>query len=160
MSNRLELVNETLTTACTYSLVTFSSFVPDADTRYTCGWPLVGVVFLMIGINLSVIIYLSIGKIASTCRLHYKRHQNRKLFQKKVKAYKKNLKRQKELNERRRRRKTGEKFMELEKILKRPEHQYLRQQGFAMRPEDHLVDESFSNFQKKIQTNTRKQPCE
>ena len=73
MSNKLELVNETLTTVCTYSLVMFSAFVPDAGTRYTCGWPLIGVVFLMMAINLSVIIYLSFQKIMRTCRLRYKR---------------------------------------------------------------------------------------
>ena len=37
-SSNLELMNETLTLMCTYSLVMFSAFVPDPATRYECGW--------------------------------------------------------------------------------------------------------------------------
>ena len=36
--NTLELVNETLTLVCSYSLIMFSPLVPDAQTRYLCGW--------------------------------------------------------------------------------------------------------------------------
>ena len=37
-ANNLDLINEFLTLLCTYSLIMFSAFVPDAYTRYLCGW--------------------------------------------------------------------------------------------------------------------------
>ena len=61
--NNLELVNETLTLVCSYSLITFSAFVPDAETRYLCGWYIIALVALMLAVNLGVIFYKSICSI-------------------------------------------------------------------------------------------------
>ena len=56
LASILELVNEILILLCTYSLVMFTAFVPEASTRYLCGWYVIGLVFLLISINLVVIV--------------------------------------------------------------------------------------------------------
>ena len=55
-NNRLELINELLTLLCTYGLFMFSDFVPDAETRYKNGWPLIILITLTVAINTVIII--------------------------------------------------------------------------------------------------------
>ena len=50
--NKIELFNESVTIICTYSLICFSAFVPDASTRYLCGWVLIGLVSFLVLFNL------------------------------------------------------------------------------------------------------------
>ena len=58
-NNNLDTLNESMTLISTYSLFVFSAFVPEAKTRYLCGWYLIGLVGIMISLNLIIIIGLS-----------------------------------------------------------------------------------------------------
>ena len=55
-ANNMDLFNETMTLVCSYSLIMFSAFVPDAEMRYLCGWYLVLLVLITLAINLLVIV--------------------------------------------------------------------------------------------------------
>ena len=77
-SNLMELINETLTLMCCYSLIMFSAFVPDAQTRFLCGWELVGLVALIVIINLCVITYSSLKRSIWRCKLKKIRRQKMK----------------------------------------------------------------------------------
>ena len=55
LANNLELINDSFVILCSYFLIIFSSLVADPQTRYTSGWPLIGIIALLIGINLTVI---------------------------------------------------------------------------------------------------------
>ena len=72
-TNTMDLINETLTLACTYSLVIFSALVPDAETRYQCGWYIIGLIFLTLAINLVVTIGQSLQLLIRRCKLRMKR---------------------------------------------------------------------------------------
>lgn len=74
-ANNLDLINETFTLVGCYSLVMFSEFVPDAHTRYLCGWYLVSLTFLMIGINLCIIFFDTIKMTCRKCKLKYVRRK-------------------------------------------------------------------------------------
>ena len=76
--NTLDFVNEVLTLLCTYSLCMFSAFVPEARTRYLCGWQLIGLVSLMIALNLIIIIFTSIRSSINRCKLKCIRRRNLK----------------------------------------------------------------------------------
>ena len=67
-NNVQDLANETLTLICTYSLVMFSAFVPDLETKYNCGWYLVTIVIVFIAINLVLILAQAIGRSLKKCR--------------------------------------------------------------------------------------------
>ena len=56
LANNLELINDTFIILCSYFLIIFSALVADAETRYISGWPLIGLVAILIGLNLTVII--------------------------------------------------------------------------------------------------------
>ena len=79
-ASMIELINEVLIVVCTYHLIMFTSLVYDPDTRYLCGWPCIIVVFALIAMNLSVIVYQAITSIIYKSRLKYKRYQNIKLM--------------------------------------------------------------------------------
>ena len=78
--NTLELVNETLTLLCTYSLIMFSALVPDAATRFLCGWQLIGLVILILLINLTVMVYTSGKQCTRRCKLKHIRRQKMKAY--------------------------------------------------------------------------------
>ena len=61
LAGTVELINEVLIVICTYHLIMFTALVYDPGTRYLCGWPCIVVVFTLIAINLSVIVYQSIS---------------------------------------------------------------------------------------------------
>ena len=71
--NTMDLINETLTLMCSYSLITFSAFVPDAETRYQCGWEIIVLLVLSIAINLVVIIGQGLKLCIRRCKLKNKR---------------------------------------------------------------------------------------
>ena len=73
--NTMDLINETLTLMCSYSLITFSAFVPDAETRYLCGWELIVLVLFTLALNLVVIIGQGLKQCIRRCKLKNKRRQ-------------------------------------------------------------------------------------
>lgn len=75
-ANRMELVNEAFTTVCSYFFFIFSGFVDNAETRYSCGWVLIGLVSLLTLLNLSVICVISVRLVLYRCRLRIKRGRN------------------------------------------------------------------------------------
>ena len=58
--NNLEFLNEILTLICTYGLIIFTEFVPEASARYTSGWVLIGLTLSILVINMIVLLYKSI----------------------------------------------------------------------------------------------------
>ena len=67
-SNNLEVINETLTLVCTYSLMLFSSFVPDPAMRYLCGWYLIGLIVLTLAVNLTIIVGQALKSSIRKCK--------------------------------------------------------------------------------------------
>ena len=55
LANTLELVNDTFIILCSYFLIIFSAMVNDAEARYISGWPLISIIAILIGLNLTVI---------------------------------------------------------------------------------------------------------
>ena len=87
LANSLELINDTIIVVCSYFLVIFSGMVDDPETKYLCGWPLIGLIFLLIGLNLTVIMVRSISSLIHSIRLRLKRGRNRrKMYRKALKA--------------------------------------------------------------------------
>ena len=86
-ANNMELINETLTLVCSYSLFIFSAFVPDAGTRYLMGWQLIVLVLMTLGFNLAVIFYGAIKLAIQKCKHKIKRRN----WEKKVKEHKEHL---------------------------------------------------------------------
>ena len=82
-NNNLDIVNEYMTLVSTYSLFVFSAFVPEAGTRYLCGWYLIGLVALMISINLVVIIGSSLKNSFRRCKLKCIKRKRMRQMQKK-----------------------------------------------------------------------------
>ena len=70
---------------CCYSLIMFSAFVPDPFTRYQCGWQLICLMALTLGVNLSVIGVQAISGIYAKCKLCYKKRQAKKFMQNRLK---------------------------------------------------------------------------
>ena len=68
LNNNLDLITECLVILSSYSLLMFSAMVYKAETRYTCGWYLIVLVFLLIAVNLSVIIYQAVRLIITMCK--------------------------------------------------------------------------------------------
>ena len=73
LSNIVELINEIFTTLCAYNLVLFSDFVPDPETRYMYGWPIIADTIFLILFNLVIICYTSIASTIHKCKLRCKR---------------------------------------------------------------------------------------
>lgn len=80
--NLLDLTNEALTLCCTYSLIMFSAFVPDAATRYLCGWYLIGLVVLILLINLTVMICVSGKQCHRRAKLKHIRRKRMRAYRK------------------------------------------------------------------------------
>ena len=57
LANNIELINDAFIVVCSYFLIIFSPLVSDAQTRYISGWPIIGLIGVLISINLSVITY-------------------------------------------------------------------------------------------------------
>ena len=68
-ANNMDLLNETLTLICSYSLIMFSEFVPSPETRSLCGWQLIALVLIFLVINLSVIIFQGLKHCIRRCKL-------------------------------------------------------------------------------------------
>ena len=68
--NRLEITNESLTMMCVYCVIPFTGLVSDAATRYACGWPLIGLVFFLVFLNLSIIVIQGVRMMIRSCRLY------------------------------------------------------------------------------------------
>ena len=79
MKNRVDLVNEVFTTLCSYSLVTFSDFVPDKPTKYDSGWSIVGAVFFLMLFNLTAITIESLVNLFYKLKLRWLRRKARKM---------------------------------------------------------------------------------
>ena len=60
LANNMELINDSFIIVCSYFLIIFSALVSDAETRYKSGWPLIGIICFLIGLNLTVITYKGI----------------------------------------------------------------------------------------------------
>ena len=88
LANKIELFNESLTIVCTYSLICFSAFVPDARARYLCGWALIGLICFLMLSNLTMIMIQGIKIIIRAIRLRLKRCKNRKAMKVKMLDYK------------------------------------------------------------------------
>ena len=58
--NNLEFLNEILTLICTYGLIIFTDFVPEASARYKSGWVLIGLTLSILAINMIVLLYTSL----------------------------------------------------------------------------------------------------
>ena len=86
-ANTMDLLNETLTLMCSYSLIMFSEFVPSPETRSLCGWQLIGLVLITLVINLSVIITQGIKNCIRKCKLKAKRRKAKKLAKKRTKDH-------------------------------------------------------------------------
>ena len=69
LANSLEFFNEIFSTLCTYILVTFTEFVPDAQTRYKNGWSIIAAIIFMIIVNLVIICYTTIARGIYKCKL-------------------------------------------------------------------------------------------
>jgi len=93
-TNRIELMNEACTLLCTYSLITFSDFVPEAEVRYNCGWVLVVFVLMQILLNLGIIIGSSLIEVIRRCKLRIRRHRNIKAFKQRLDFIKQQKERQ------------------------------------------------------------------
>ena len=61
LANNIELINDTFILIASYFLIIFSAMVADAETRYISGWPLIGLLALLVGLNLTVIMIKGIG---------------------------------------------------------------------------------------------------
>ena len=61
LANNIELINDTFILIASYFLIIFSALVADAETRYISGWPLIGLLALLVGLNLTVIMIKGIG---------------------------------------------------------------------------------------------------
>ena len=70
LMNRLEMTNESLTMMCAYCVIPFTGLVSDAATRYTCGWPLIGLVFFLVLLNLTILVTQGIRMMIRSCRLY------------------------------------------------------------------------------------------
>ena len=79
MTNVVDLVNEVLTTLCSYTLMTFTDFVPDKPTRYNSGWSIVGAIFFLMFFNLSVITCKSLAGLIYKLKLRWLRRKARKM---------------------------------------------------------------------------------
>ena len=79
MMNRVYLVNEVFTTLCSYTLVAFSDFVPDKQTRYETGWAIIGAVFFLMLFNLTAITYKTLSRCIYKCKLRVKRIRTRRM---------------------------------------------------------------------------------
>lgn len=72
-ANNMEITNEILTLLCCYSLIMFSNFVPDAKTRYDCGWQLIGIVLSLILFNLAIILGQSVASLCKYCKQKWRK---------------------------------------------------------------------------------------
>lgn len=54
-TNTMELINETITILCSYFLIIFSGFVAHPEARFLSGWPLIGLITMLIALNMAVI---------------------------------------------------------------------------------------------------------
>ena len=79
MMNRVYLVNEVFTTLCSYTLVAFSDFVPDKQTRYETGWAIIGAVFFLMLFNLTAITIESLVNLFYKLKLRWLRRKARKM---------------------------------------------------------------------------------
>ena len=85
LNNRIDLTNEVTIMLCTYCMLTFTGLVLQAETRYKCGWVLIGLLLgPMIGFNLVIVLYLTLKNLLTTMRLRLKKKRNRKLMHEKV----------------------------------------------------------------------------
>ena len=78
LANKVELVNDTFIILCSYFLIIFSGLVADAETRYTSGWPLIGLIALLIGFNFTTIMVTAISQVIHSCKLRCLRRKNRR----------------------------------------------------------------------------------
>ena len=69
LANSVEFFNEIFSTLCAYILVTFTEFVPDAQTRYENGWSIIVAIICMIIFNLIIICYSTIANCIYKCKL-------------------------------------------------------------------------------------------
>ena len=78
-ANRVELINESLIIVCTYSLICFSAFVSDAETRYQCGWVLIVLIICIVIFNLILMVFDGIKSIKRAIQLRLIRRKNLRL---------------------------------------------------------------------------------
>ena len=69
LANFVEFFNEVVSTLCAYILVTFTEYVPDAQTRYEYGWLIIVAIMCMIVVNLVIICYSTIANCIYKCKL-------------------------------------------------------------------------------------------
>ena len=84
LANYIELFNESLLIVCTYSLICFSAFVPDASTRYKCGWALIGLICFLMLFNLILLVIQSISISIRAIKLRLQRRRNIKAMKVKM----------------------------------------------------------------------------
>ena len=84
VANNLELINDTFIILCSYFLVVFSGLVSDKQTQYICGWPLIGLLAILISLNLGVIMFKGISQMYRFCRLRIIRRRNRAIHAKRL----------------------------------------------------------------------------
>ena len=87
LANNIELINDTFILISSYFLIIFSALVADAETRYLSGWPLIGLVTLLVGLNLIVIMVTGISSIICTCKLRFQRRRNTKLMHQSIEIF-------------------------------------------------------------------------
>ena len=51
-ANTMEIFSECISIVCLYSFLLFTDFVPEARTRYECGWAFMGAVILFGAVSL------------------------------------------------------------------------------------------------------------
>lgn len=91
MVNILELINDSIIVVCSYFLIMFSDLVPDPETKYIMGWPLIALISTLILMNITVIVFKGIQSIVRKCRLYARRRRNRKLARKRILERRKQL---------------------------------------------------------------------
>ena len=72
--NKLEITNEIFLLLAVYCLILFTEFVPEPETRYLCGWAMISVTFILIGVNMGVLIGTSIQDMVKKCKRRYKKY--------------------------------------------------------------------------------------
>ena len=86
--NKIELINDTVIILCSYFLVIFSGFVGDPEAKYLSAWPLIGLIFFFIGLNLIVVMgeACRVKSVIRGIRLRLKRNKNRREMLKTAKS--------------------------------------------------------------------------
>jgi hypothetical protein len=75
---RMELFNEVILILVLYTMMCFTQFVPEVDTREKIGYVSSGLVALHFLVNLAIMLSVSCCNAKKSCRLHYARKNQEK----------------------------------------------------------------------------------